>query len=73
MCLEEIKHDDGHLVVQAERERGGIHDAQLFLQTIEIGNLAETLGFGVLFRVAVVNAVDLGGFENDLGTDFIGA
>ena len=71
--LEQVKHDDRHLVVHAERERGGIHHLELLLQRFEIGDLRKTFGGRILFGVGIVNAVDLGGFEDHFGADFIGA
>ena len=71
--LEEVEDDDGHIVVEAQGEGGGIHNAELLLQGFEVGDFLVAFGFGILFGIAVVNAVDLGGFEDDVGADFIGA
>src|SRR5258708_44759 len=63
---EEIKNDDRHFVVHAKRERGRIHHLELLLKRFEVRDFGVTFGFRVLFWVAVVDAIDLRRFENDL-------
>ena len=60
--MEEVKHDDGHLVVHAERERRGIHDLELPLQRFSVarGEVRELSGVRD-FRVCVgTDATTLG-------------
>src|SRR5580704_3855496 len=33
-----IEHDDGHFVVHAQRDGGGIHHRKTLLQNVEVGN-----------------------------------
>ena len=44
----------------------------MFLQRIEVADFREALGLRVFHRVAIVNSIDLGGLENDLGGDLVG-
>ena len=45
----------------------------MFLQALKIGNFAISLGLGIFFRVAVVNAIDARGFENHIRANLVGA
>ena len=69
----QLEHADGHLVVAAERHRGGVHDADAIGQEAIVGEPGEHLGVFVPRRVAVVDAVDLGRLEQRAGVDFHGA
>src|SRR5688572_12610371 len=57
--LGHVEHHDGHLVVPAQRERGGVHDFQILVQRVGEGDPLVAPGVGVLARVLVVDAVDL--------------
>ena len=70
---EEVENDDRHLVVHAKREGSGIHDLQLLLQGVEIADIGKTFRLRIFLGIGIVDAVDLGGFEDDFGADFIGA
>ena len=72
MRLEQVEHDDGHLVVHAEAEGRGVHDLELLLQRFEISDAGVAHGLGVFLRVAVVDAINLGGLKNDLGAHLVG-
>jgi hypothetical protein len=72
-ALEEIKDEYRDLVVHAKRKGGGVHDLQAAGERFGVGEAVELDGLGVFHRVGVVDAVDLGGLEQDLGADFGGA
>src|SRR6185437_14876058 len=69
---EQVEDDDRHFVVHAQRERRGIHDFELFLERFEIGDLRKSFGRGIFLRVRIVNAVDLGRFQDHFRADFVG-
>src|SRR6185503_2751132 len=71
--LEQVEYDNRHLIVLAHRESGRIHDREPLEQGFLVGNLVVPFGLRMFLRIAVVNAVDLGGLENDFGADFVGA
>ena len=50
--LEEIKDNDGHFVVHAQREGCGVHDLQLLLQSFEVGELVKRFAPGFFFGSA---------------------
>src|SRR5580658_9000495 len=51
MGFKEIKDDDRHLVVHAQRKGRRVHHLQPLLQGLQITDMRVTLGLGVLFRV----------------------
>ncbi len=61
--------DHGQRVVLAERDSGDVHDAQAELDDVRVGDLVILGSGGVLLGVCGVDAVDAGGFEEDLGAD----
>ena len=61
------------MVVHAEGEGGGVHDAKLAGEGVAVGEGAEADGGGILLWVGGIDAVDLGGLKEDVGTDFVGA
>ncbi len=65
----QVEDDDGQLVVAAQRDRGRVHDLEVLLQHLEVGDAVEAPRVGVLDRILVVDAVDLGGLEQHLGVD----
>src|ERR1051325_7836370 len=48
--FEEIKNDDRHLVVHAEREGGVVHHGQLADERVLVGDLREAFGLRVFLR-----------------------
>ena len=62
----------GHVVVFTERDGGGVHDAEVEAEDVGVGDLRELGGFFVDFGVGGVDAVDGGGFEEDVGFDLHG-
>ena len=73
MRLEEVEHHDGHLIVKTQRKSCGVHHAQLFLETIEIGDGVEAFGFRIFFRITVIDTVHLSGFKDNFSSNLIGA
>jgi hypothetical protein len=63
----------GHVVVAAEGDGGLVHDAEVETDDVGVGDLGELGGFGVELGVRGVDAVDGGGFEEDVGFDLHGA
>src|SRR5207302_3534658 len=63
----------GHVVVFAEGDGGGVHDAEVEAEDVGVGDLVEFGGFFVDFGVGGVDSVDGGGFEEDVGFDLHGA
>src|SRR5262249_24424492 len=61
------------LVVQAQRKRGGIHHLELLLERFQVADFRVALCVGILFGIAVVNAIHFGGFENDITIHLVGA
>src|SRR5207245_7370937 len=70
---EQVKNDDGHAVVHAERQGGVVHHRQPAVEHLEIGEVGEPLGIGVQQRIGGVDPVDLGRLEQHLGADLGGA
>src|SRR5215475_14021214 len=68
-----VEDDDGHTVVHAQRDRGGIHDLKILMQDVAVADLVEELSAGDALGIGVVNAVDASGLEDDVGLDFHGA
>src|SRR5205807_7715623 len=63
----------GHVVVFAERDGGGVHDAEVEAEDVVVGDQVEFGGFFVCFWVGGVDSVDGGGLEADVGLDLHGA
>jgi hypothetical protein len=63
----------GHVVVSAEGDGGGVHDAEVEAEDFGVGDFGELGGGGVEFGVGGVDAVDGGGFEQDVCADLHGA
>src|SRR5215472_10707629 len=53
--LRDRKYDDRHPVFAGKRERGAIHDLQVFLERFLVAELVVTLRFRVLFGVGGIN------------------
>ena len=45
----------------------------MFLKRVKVADFRKPLGLRVFHRVTVIDAVDLGGLEDDLGGDLVGA
>ena len=67
-----LKTTSGMLPLAAEGDGRQVHDAQLPFQHLVVGQFLEELGVVVGFGVGTVDAVDLGGFEQNVGADFGG-
>src|ERR1700690_777849 len=57
VLLVKVQDQDRHVVVQAEREGGRVHDLQALLERVDEGDLVVLHGVGVLLRVLVVDPV----------------
>ena len=64
--LVHVENDDRNLVVHAKTEGGRVHHLQPLRQGFGVGDLFVALRIGIEIRVAVVDAVDLGRFQNDV-------
>src|SRR5689334_21251776 len=42
--LGEVEHQDGQVVVLAQRDGGRVHDLEVLLQDLEVGEVGEALG-----------------------------
>ena len=71
--LVEVEDDDGQVVVLTKGDGGGVHDFQALLQDVHVGDVLEFRGVFHDHRIGVVDAVDLGGFDDDFSLDFHGA
>jgi hypothetical protein len=68
-----IEDDDGHAVVHAQRDGGGIHHGEAFLDYVQVSNPFKHFRAGHFFRVGVINPVHARGLQDDVGLDFHGA
>ena len=66
---QQVEHDDRHVVVHAEAERGGVGDLQALLQHLAVGDLGEHRGVREHPRIGVVDPVDGLGHQHHLGAD----
>ncbi len=57
-------------MVAAQRDGGGIHHGQLAFDDFVVAELLEACGIAVLGRVGAVNAVDLGGLQQQIRVHF---
>jgi hypothetical protein len=62
----------GHVVVFAEGYGSGVHDTEVEAENVVVGDLGEFGSFVVDLGVGSVDAIDRGGFEEDVGLDFHG-
>ena len=65
-----VEDDDRDLVLAAERDRGVVHYAKIFVDQVKIVETTEPLGLRVLLRIGVIDAVHLRRFEYDFSLDF---
>ena len=64
---------DGHVVFHAKGEGGGVHDFELADEAVVEADTVVAFGVRIFVGVAVVDAIDFGGFEDALGIDLTGA
>ncbi len=69
----EVEDDDGDMIVHAEAERGGIHHVEPLRDTLVEGDGVVAFGIRVFAGVGIIDAIDLCGFEDDIGSHFAGA
>ena len=69
----EVEHEDRNVVVETEGKRGGVHDVEALFEGVDERDLVVFDGVGEFFRVFIVDAVDLGGFHDDVGVHLGGA
>src|SRR6266702_7388246 len=69
----QVEDEDRQGILAAEADGGGVHHAQPHLQHVGDTDRLEHLRVAVPGRVAVVDALDLGGLHDDLGVDLHGA
>jgi hypothetical protein len=68
--LVQVEHQHGDALVPAKGGAGGVHDVQAFLEDDIMGENVIFFRAGIYARVAVVDAVDIGGLEHHLGLNF---
>src|SRR5215469_18013873 len=61
--LADREHDDRHTVFLGKRERSRIHDLQPAIHGFLMVEPVKALGFGIMFRIRRIDAVDIGGLE----------
>src|SRR5215467_10751144 len=61
--LADREHDDRYTVFAGKRKGGGVHHLEVALDRFLVGKSLVAGRLGVLFRVGVVDAVDIGGLE----------
>src|SRR5215467_1593671 len=65
----EIEHHDGELVIHAERDGGGVHHRQTPIERLDVTHPGKLHRGGILGGIGGIDAVHLGGLEEDLGAD----
>src|ERR1035437_6596468 len=70
---EEVEDADGHLVVPAEGDRGGVHHSEPLFEHVLVGDARQEDGRGVLLRIGGIDAVHARCLQDDLGTDLVSA
>ena len=65
----EVEHHDGELVVHAERDGRGVHHLQAPVEHLDVPDARQPHRGLVLGRIGGVDAVHLGGLQDDLGPD----
>ena len=68
--LIDVEDFDRQALFAAERESSGIHHLEVVPQRLVEGDFVIHRGCRILFRISRIDAVDLGGLENDVGTHF---
>lgn len=68
----EIEDDDGDVVVHAQAEGGGIHDAESLGKAFLEGDCLVAHGIRVVAGVAVIDTIHLGGLEDHIRSHFTG-
>src|SRR6476660_3860573 len=71
--LVHIEHNDRDFVVHAETERGRIHDLETLRERFGERNAFVTARVRKLVWVAIINAIDLCSFEDDVCANLTGA
>src|SRR3990170_4110528 len=71
--LEDAEHGDRQVLVAAQGERSGVHHAQVARDGFVEADFHIALGARVALRVGGVDAVDLGGLDDDLGAHLAAA
>jgi hypothetical protein len=64
-----IEHYDGDFVVHTETERSRVHDLQTLRKRFGERKAVIAARVGILLGITIVNAIDLGGFQNDVGAN----
>ena len=65
----EVKDHDRQVILHAERDGGGVEDAQPIDQHLPVGDGWVPLRIGMLHRILVVDAIHLSGLEHHFGTN----
>src|SRR5690625_7611893 len=65
-----IEVDDGEVVFSAERDGGGVHDLEVFVEDFFVGEFGVEDGVRVIYWVCALYAVDFGVFTEDFVDDF---
>ncbi len=69
----QIEDHERQFAFHEEGDGGEVHDAELFTEDLFVGDLVVEASCGVFIGVGGVDAIDLGGFEDDIGLDFGGS
>src|SRR5207253_5912384 len=64
-----VEDDDRDLVLAAERDRGVVHYAKIFVDQVKIVETTEPLGLRVILRIGVIDTVHLRRLQYHLRLD----
>lgn len=68
-----VADEDRDLVLATKGNAGGIHDLEIFLENVKVGEVGEEASVGIFAGIVIEDAFDLGGFDQELGVDLLGA
>src|SRR6516162_3324302 len=68
ISLVDREHDDRHTIFPSKRERRRIHDPQIALDCLPVGEPVEAPRVRIFLGVGTVDAIDVGGLEYCVAT-----
>src|SRR5438270_9122922 len=71
--LADREHNDRHTIFPGKREGRRVHDLEVALDRLVVGQALVTLGLWVQLRVGAVNTVDIGGLQKGVTIHLGGA
>ena len=67
-----VENDDRDIAFTAHIEGGEVHDFEILIDGLREGEVFEASSVWVFDGVFIVDAIDFGCFEKNIGTDFSG-